>query len=188
MTFAELLKNTVPRIEGTRISAAGVSEYEASFVQYGNLVAVFQFPSLVPTDQLFLYKRAVDGQVFKNSNDIAISGFIEEQTVTVGDGGNIKDHVALRMSTYKIASSGKTLNGFLSLVLVFVVREFLFPTPLALHCLSRNFEGLDRGRTKGSSLQGQSMSNLGGGKQVAPSPVIIVQISLEISRRVYKLR
>lgn len=188
MALAELLEDAVAGVEGAGVPAARIPEHEACLVQDGDLVAVFQLPSLVPADELLLYEGAVDGQILKHGDDVPVSGLVEDQTVPVGDGRDVEDHVAFRMSSYEVPSGRESLVHLLGLVLRHILGELLFPTFPAFHSLPPDFEGLDRGRTESSSLHGQSMSHLGRGKQVAPCAVIIVQITFEVSWGVYILR
>ena len=71
MAFAQLLLYGVLLSEPVCVALERVPEYKAGLVKDGNLVALAQLASLVPSNKCVVDKSAVARQVFKYRHNIA---------------------------------------------------------------------------------------------------------------------
>lgn len=59
MTFAELMQDSVLLAKPTSVSALGIAEDEAGFIQDGDLICVFELSSFVAPYNSLIHERAV---------------------------------------------------------------------------------------------------------------------------------
>lgn len=85
MTASQGLLYGVLLLEGIRVSAARVSEDEASFVEDRDLVGIIKLPALVATDVCVIDVSAITGEIFQDSDSVALLVLTEKQAVSVTD-------------------------------------------------------------------------------------------------------
>jgi hypothetical protein len=189
MALAQLLEYAILRVKACSVPAARISEEESSLVKYGDLIAIFKLSSFVPTQYLIVDECAIAGEILEYSYGVAVSVLVEDDAMAIGNGWDVHDQVAFRMSANDIATGRKADVFLLFLIVFFSFDKFALLLPLrALGTVLSYLQGLDWGRTEGPSLHDKLMACIGGGgKEIAPSAVVVVQIWFDISWRVDEL-
>lgn len=93
MALAQLLLDAILLTEAVALGVARITKDEAGLIQDRDLIALAEFAALVAADDGVVDESAVGGEVFEDSDGLTGLVLLEEDAVTVANGGDREDDV-----------------------------------------------------------------------------------------------
>ena len=93
MPLAKLLEYSILLSERITVSVLRIVEHKSSLIKDRYLVCVFKLSTLVPSNNSLVDESAISGEIFDNRDSLPIFAFVEYETMTVRDSGQLKNTI-----------------------------------------------------------------------------------------------